>query len=146
MNKNEQGLVNQITNFFNRIPRFKIVLIKTYSRDADYYKRLSEELCYKFINLQEECKSKQIRIEELSGYTQLRDILKDYSDNMGDVVFAEIDLLLSVLEKSKRMNFFETILNTQFSNNVVIPVSVFYQEIPEVENLYNSGLIIKEEQ
>ncbi len=128
-----------LLNFFNNNPRFNVAIIKNHSVDP---KELAVTLSFAPIDIKEEILADRVALQDVAGYTELVDVIKNLADkNRSGIVINNIDILLSALDKSKRKSFFEKVLTTRFKANTVLYILIFGTEVPLYED-YNHGIVV----
>lgn len=128
------GYIKEIKEFFERKPRFNLVLIKCDQKVEGT--KLSKELNYEIIDLKELVIEGKTKMEEIDGYTDLLNTLKNLSNKTlkEGVVILNLDFLLSALNKQKRRYFFENVLQKTFPKPIILITFIFKDEVPEVSH------------
>lgn len=123
--------IKEVSGFFERKPRFNLVLIKCNQKVEGA--ELSKELNYEIIDLKNSVIEEKIKMEEIDGYTDLLNTLKDLSNETlkEGVVILNFDLLLSALSKRKRKHFFESVLQKTFPKPIILITFIFKDEVPD---------------
>lgn len=125
---------NEIKEFFERKPRFNVVLIK--GNKKVNLEELSKELNFQIINLQKLAIEEKIEFEKIDGYSDLLELLKHVSNEITKegALLLNLDLLLSILSKKKREQFFERALQKTFYKPIVFITIIFKDEVPDVKH------------
>lgn len=125
---------NEIKEFFERKPRFNVVLIK--GNKKVNLEELSKELNFQIIDLQKLAIEEKIEFEKIDGYSDLLELLKHVSNEITKegALLLNLDLLLSILSKKKREQFFERALQKTFYKPIVFITIIFKDEVPDVKH------------
>lgn len=125
---------NEIKEFFERKPRFNVVLIK--GNKKVNFEELSKELNFQIIDLQKLAIEEKIEFEKIDGYSDLLELLKHVSNEITKegALLLNLDLLLSILSKKKREQFFERALQKTFYKPIVFITIIFKDEVPDVKH------------
>lgn len=121
----------EIKEFFERKPRFNVVLIKSSQKVNE--EELSKELDYEVVDIQELVAERRLEIEKIDGYTDILEFLKHVSKEVtkGGVLI-NLDFILSCVNKEKRKYFFESVLQKTFPKPIILTTSIFKDEVPDV--------------
>jgi len=124
---------NKIKDHFTHEPRFNIVLLK--ANKIVNLNEISEKLKFKIIDLKKLIIKGDIDLERIDGYTDLLNILNEICNNVKEkgATFLNLDLLLSTLNKKKRKQFFERILQKTFPNPALFVTVLFNNEVLDVK-------------
>lgn len=124
---------NEIKEFFERKPRFNVVLIK--GNKKVNLEELSKELNFQIIDLQKLAIEEKIEFEKIDGYSDLLELLKHVSNEITKegALLRNLDLLLSLLSKKKREQFFERALQKTFYKPIIFITIIFKDEVPDVK-------------
>ena len=125
---------NEIKEFFERKPRFNVVLIK--GNKKVNLEELSKELNFQIIDLQKLAIEEKMEFEKIDGYSDLLELLKHVSNEITKegALLLNLDLLLSILSKKKREQFFERALQKTFYKPIVFITIIFKDEVPDVKH------------
>lgn len=132
--ENVDKYANEIKQFFARMPRFNVVVVK--SKQSVSLEYLAEEIEFQLVDLKNSVIEGEINLEEITGYTELLKTLNRMCDEVKKqgIVFSHIDLLLSALDRSKRKYFFERLLQKTFPRPSIFSTVIFGDEIPDVKH------------
>lgn len=133
-------MIDEIRRFFARKPRFNIAVIKV---DKDVKaENLASLLGFQLLDIQREILEDRVKVEDVRGYTDLVKLIKDHLPSADGVVIKNVDILLATLGKEKRKAFFEKLLQTSYVSPTVLIVKVFKEDVPQITQLYNYGLVL----
>lgn len=125
----------EIKDFFGHKPRFNVVLIKGNNKKVNF-EELSKELNFQIIDIQKLAMEGKIELERIDGYSDLLKLLKHVSNKITKegALLLNLDLLLSLLSKKKREQFFERALQKTFYKPVIFVTIIFKDEVPDVKH------------
>jgi hypothetical protein len=125
---------NEIKKFFERKPRFNVVLIK--GNKKVNFEGLSKKLNFQIIDLKKLAIEEKIEFEKIDGYSDLLELLKHVSNEITKegALLLNLDFLLSILSKKKRKQFFERALQKTFYKPIVFITIIFKDEVPDVKH------------
>lgn len=124
---------NEVKDFFTHEPRFNVVLLKT--NKIVNLDKIIEKLKFTIIDLKKLIIEGDIQFERIEGYTDLLNILNEICNNVikEGAVFLNLDLVLSALDKKKREQFFERLLQKTFPHPSIFITVLFRDEILDVK-------------
>jgi hypothetical protein len=122
--------VEEIRRYFDRMPRLNVVLIKSNTPVPD--RELVDQLNCEAIDLKKLVAEGLLKPQAIDGYTDVLGFIADTAEkSTREIVLVHIDLLLSGLDRQKRLYFFEAVLQKTFRKSVILTTSLFSDEVPD---------------
>jgi len=126
--------IEEIQEFFERVPRLNVVLIRAMEEIEE--KELIEAFNCDVVNIQNLVSDGNLNIEGIDGYTGLLTFISDLTGktqkNM--ILIMHLDILLTSLNKQKRQYFFEALLQKTFMKPVILITNLYADEVPDTSS------------
>ena len=135
--------LQEIEKFFEREPRFNVVLIKCW--EAVPQDQLSDSLDCEVVDLQNLAATEPSLMEQISGYNDLINLITDLATKVENQrVLIHLDFALNGLDQGKRRYFFESILQRSFPKSLILITNLFSDEVPDTKSQeFNYGKVIE---
>jgi len=135
--------LQEIEKFFERNPRFNVVLLKCW--ESLPQEQLSGVMDCEVVDLSNLAAVEPSLIKEIGGYTDLINLITHLvRKTEKERMLIYLDFALTALDQEKRRYFFENVLQRSFPKPLILITHLFSDEVPDTKSQeFNYGKTIE---